>query len=153
MIYSVIGPAKERIGVTGNYNGNIALFSATQSTGDVLRSEMNDMLMSSTVNSSFPVRTFFGNNSANSWWIPIKHTHPWTEKLYLSDLTACRHVGLLYEKFTHTLHDICTLSAVMKSVPGFDALTRAHYDVTGVTFALHYDVIQIVDSKCIISVW
>ena len=44
------------------------------------------------------------------------------------------------EKFAHSLQGACTSSSVMKIVLSFDALTRAHYDVTGVTFAVHYDV-------------
>ncbi len=37
-------------------------------------------------------------------------------------------LDLLYEKLAHTVHG--TLSALVISVPCFDALTVAHYDVT-----------------------
>ena len=39
-------------------------------------------------------------------------------------------MGLLCEKFAHTLHDTCTPSPVMMSALGFDAPTVFHYDVT-----------------------
>ena len=51
-------------------------------------------------------------------------------------------LSLICEKFVHTLHDILAPSAVMMSVLSFDALTRAYYDVTGVTFAVYYDIIM-----------
>ena len=54
----------------------------------------------------------------------------WTQKLYLSDFTACRLMGLLCEKFALTLHGTCTSSAVRRSVLCFDALTLVHYDFT-----------------------
>ncbi len=45
-------------------------------------------------------------------------------KLYLSNLTAYRFLGVLHEKFAHTLHDTCTSSPLIMSVLCF-ALTRA----------------------------
>ena len=39
-------------------------------------------------------------------------------------------LGVLCEKFTNILHDICASSAVMMGVLPSDALTRVHYGVT-----------------------
>ncbi len=84
-----------------------------------------------TVNSSSPVCVFFlANISSNIWWIPIKYTSPWTGKLYLSSLTACRLLDLLYQNVTHTKHDTGPPSVLMISVLCFDTVIVVHCDVT-----------------------
>ena len=57
-----------------------------------------------TVNSPFPFCMFFADNLTNCQQIPSKCLSSWIQKLYLSSLTSFR-LGLLLEKFAHTLHD------------------------------------------------
>ena len=92
-------------------------------------------LVTSTVSSPFPVCPIFGDSLINSLWIPSKCTSSWIQELYLLSLSACRHLGLLHQKFTHTLHDTCTWSSVMLCVLCFDTLILVHCYIIGVTSA------------------
>ncbi len=46
----------------------------------------------------------------------LQNTHNLEHKIYLSNFTVCRCLGVLCDKFTHTLHDTCPSSALMMSV-------------------------------------
>ncbi len=95
--------------------------------------------VSTTVSSPFPVCAVCADNLTNTQQIPTKHRSWSIQKLYLSNFTVCRLLGLLCGNFAHTSHDNWAPSAVMMSVRGFDNVTVVYYDVTGVIFALQYE--------------